>query len=245
KIEPFCPGWWCVQAKRCKIRLDDCPDGKDDADDQQAERNEPRYPTRNQAERAEEEDSRLSRGKNGLDQRVVAQLIIHAVGAVIATQQTGTHEVPQCRRRKPQLPLDLVFLKAQTAAFGADQKILAQSPDGHTHASAGQCGKSATIEVLERVLQRGFAADIFDCQRHVVCGLPLPLSSDPLKPLANQLQLERLDVSRYLDDSAHTTPGVIGENALDRLRVVTKRPRPKGGVNDCRRAGQRLCGRVQ
>ena len=41
------------------------------------------------------------------------------------------------------------------------------------------------------------------------------------------------------------TPGEIVENALDRLRVVTKWPRPKGGVNDCRRAGQRLCGRVQ
>jgi hypothetical protein len=137
------------------------------------------------------------------------------------------------------------FFKAQTATFGADQKILAQSPGGLTHASGRHCGKSASIELLERVPQRGFAADIFDCQCHVVCGLPLPLSSDPLKPLANQLQLERLDVSSYLNESAHTTPGEIVENALDRLRVIAKRPRPKGGVIDCRWACQRLCGRVQ
>src|SRR5262249_23688014 len=159
----------------------------------------------NQAERAEDKASRLSRGKNGLDQRVVAQLIIDAVGAAIATQQAIAHELPQCLRRKTQLTLDFVFLKAQTATFRADQKILAQSPGGRTHGSARQCVKSAAIEVLERVPQRGFAADIFDCQCHAVCGLPLPLSCDPLKPLANQLQLERLDVSRYLNERAHVT----------------------------------------
>src|SRR5215467_13683729 len=93
--------------------------------------------------------------------------------------------------------------------------------------------------------QRGFAADIFDCQCHIVCGLPLSLSGDPLKPLANQLQLEWLDGSSCLNESAHTPPREIVENALDCLRVITKRPGLKGGVVNFRRARQRLCRRVQ
>src|SRR5262245_20633840 len=51
--------------------------------------------------------------------------------------------------------------------------------------------------------------------------------------------------SSYLNESAHTTPGEIVENALDRLRVITKRPRLKGGVVYFRRARQRLCRGVQ